>query len=346
MKEKIFDILKTISLEEFGVRDIELCDPKVVQAVVQKGNNVGFAINIDELGIDKAQGEKLIALCHDRIKSNVAIDKLTIALTSHGKATPTINQKKINKPVPIKGIKKIIAVASAKGGVGKSTIAAYLALALQRSGSNVALLDADVYGPSIPHLLHLEDKPKVENDLIIPLLFDKLKVMSIGLLTDKNAAGIWRGPMITKILYQLIHGVNWNNDNIEIDYMIIDMPPGTGDVYLSLAEKFPLDSAIIVSTPQDLSVIDVVKSIDCFRKLNIDILGLIQNMSYLQLENERQYLFGRDGAKKLALEQNIHFLGEIPIIGGISGFISNKTTSSNLEINQICDRIVSTIKNK
>jgi len=216
------------------------------------------------------------------------------------------------------GVKKIIAVASAKGGVGKSTIACNLAVGLKQSGLNVALVDADIYGPSIPHLMNLSGKPDQKNGLILPIISHGVKCISIGSMVDPSAAGVWRGPMVTKILYQLIRSVNWKVDGKEVDVMVIDMPPGTGDVYLSIAEKFPLSGVVIVSTPQSLSVIDVVKSIDCFKQLKIPILGLIQNMSYLEIAGEKHFLFGHDGAKKLAQEMQIKFLGEIPLLPQIS----------------------------
>jgi len=216
------------------------------------------------------------------------------------------------------GVKKIIAVASAKGGVGKSTIACNLAVSLQKQGLNVALVDADIYGPSIPHLMNLSGKPEQKNNLILPIISHKIKCISIGSMIDASAAGVWRGPMVTKILYQLIRAVDWKSDKREVDVMIIDMPPGTGDVYLSIAEKFPLSGVVVVSTPQSLAVIDVVKSIDCFAKLKIPILGLIQNMAYLEINGEKKYIFGCDGARKLADEMKIKFLGDIALIEKIS----------------------------
>lgn len=222
------------------------------------------------------------------------------------------------------GVKKIIAVASAKGGVGKSTIACNLAVTLRQSGLNVALVDADIYGPSIPHLMNLSGKPEQKNNLILPMMSHGVKCISIGLMIDASAAGVWRGPMVTKILYQLIRAVNWKSDGREVDVMIIDMPPGTGDVYLSVAEKFPLAGVVVVSTPQSLAVIDVVKSIDCFAKLKIPILGLIQNMAYLEIDGEKKYIFGKDGARKLADEMGIKFLGDIPLIEKISALSDEK----------------------
>jgi len=220
--------------------------------------------------------------------------------------------------LPVTGVKKIIAVASAKGGVGKSTVACNLALSLQMMGSKVALVDADIYGPSVPHLMNLSGGPQIADGLLLPIISHGVKCISIGSLVDEKAAGVWRGPMVTKILHQLIRSVNWKSDGQEVDVMIVDMPPGTGDVYLSMAEKFPLSGVVIVSTPQSLAVIDVVKSIDCFNKLQVPVIGLIQNMAYLEIAGEKKYLFGKDGAKNLAQKSNVKFLGEVPILQEIS----------------------------
>ena len=220
----------------------------------------------------------------------------------------------MQQPASVAGVKKIILVASAKGGVGKSTVAVNLAVSLAQQGTNVALVDADIYGPSIPYLLNLNTKPQLQNNLLLPLVAHQVKCISIGSLIDANSAGVWRGPMITKILYQLIRSVNWQFDNKKVDVMIVDMPPGTGDVYLSMAEKFPIFGVIGVSTPQQLAVIDLVRSLDCFEKLKINVLGLVENMSYLLNNNqEKQFIFGKNSLQQLAKQHQLKILTEIPI---------------------------------
>jgi len=209
--------------------------------------------------------------------------------------------------------KSVIAVGSGKGGVGKSTIAAALALGLKRAGSKVGLLDTDVYGPSIPHLLGLENAPPpaVVEGKVPPVLFDGMPVMSMGFLLPPGKAVVWRGPMLHSYVTQFLRDVAWG----ELDYLVIDMPPGTGDVALSLSQVVPVTGAVIVCTPQEVALLDAVRAISMFRTVNIPILGIVENMSGFVCENcgKRYDIFGHGGARQKAEELSVPFLGEVPL---------------------------------
>jgi ATP-binding protein involved in chromosome partitioning len=221
------------------------------------------------------------------------------------------------------GVKNIIAVASGKGGVGKSTVSANLAVGLARRGYSVGLLDADIYGPSAPKMFDLEhDKPKVievdGKSMLEPIEQYGVKVLSIGFFAEVNQAVVWRGPMATKALNQLINDAYWG----KLDYMILDLPPGTGDIHLSIVQSIPLSAAVIVSTPQEVALADARKGVAMFKlpAINVPILGLIENMAWFspaELPENKYYLFGRDGAKNLAEELAIPFLGHLPLIQSI-----------------------------
>ena len=218
---------------------------------------------------------------------------------------------KTKKESKVEGVKKIIAVASGKGGVGKSTLAVNLASALKDMGRKVGLLDADIYGPSIPHMLNLKGKPDVTEDKkIVPFNFNGIKVMSIGFLIDEDQPVIWRGPMVHSAIKQMATDTSWG----DIDILIVDMPPGTGDAQITVSQHLPLDGAIIISTPQPVALNDAKKAIGMFNKVNIRILGIVENMSYFLLpDGQREDIFGKDGAKNLAENININFLGSIPL---------------------------------
>ncbi len=208
--------------------------------------------------------------------------------------------------------KTIVAVGSGKGGVGKSSIAAYLACGLSRAGCQVGLLDADLYGPSIPHLFGSDGRPQIVNDRIQPVTVDALRVMSMGFLVPPGEAVIWRGPMLHTALTQFLRDTDWG----ELDYLVIDMPPGTGDVALSLSQLLPLTGAVVVCTPQDVALLDAVKAVAMFRKVHVEVLGMVENMSFFICPDcsARHDIFGSGGAKRRAAELQVPFLGEVPIL--------------------------------
>jgi ATP-binding protein involved in chromosome partitioning len=224
---------------------------------------------------------------------------------STGATNPFANQNKVS------GVKRIIAIASGKGGVGKSTCSVNLACALTHLGAKVGLLDCDIYGPSIPLMMGVHEKPTVnEAERLVPPSNHGVKVMSIGLLVTDDQPVIWRGPMITKTIQQFLLAVEWG----ELDFLLVDLPPGTGDAQLSLCQTVPLDGGVIISTPQEASLGVVRKGIAMFRKVNVPILGIVENMSYFTAPNgERVEIFGHGGGKEEAARQNVPFLGEVPI---------------------------------
>ncbi len=211
---------------------------------------------------------------------------------------------------PIKGTKFTIAISSAKGGVGKSTFATNLALALKKIDCRVGLLDADIYGPSIPKMFGINEKPKSDGQKLEPIIKYGIQCMSIGFLTDQQTPMIWRGPMVTSAIKTFTQQVNWK----DLDFIIVDMPPGTGDTQLTFSQNIKMDGAIIVSTPQEVALLDVKRGIKMFDKLGVKILGLIDNMSFFIGDDGKKYkIFGEGGVKKTAEEFGKDFLGEIPI---------------------------------
>jgi ATP-binding protein involved in chromosome partitioning len=211
--------------------------------------------------------------------------------------------------------KSVVAVGSGKGGVGKSTIAASLAYGLKNGGAKVGLMDADVYGPSIPHLLGVNERPFLQNNRLQPVMKDGLRVMSMGFLIPPGEAVVWRGPMLHGAITQFLRDTEWG----PLDFLIIDMPPGTGDIALTLSQLLPLTGAIVVCTPQDVALLDAVKAIAMFRKVHIPLLGMVENMSYFTCPDcgNRYDIFGSGGAQRRAAELDVPFLGEVPINIGI-----------------------------
>ncbi|OJV12211.1 MAG: hypothetical protein BGO27_05685 [Alphaproteobacteria bacterium 33-17] len=246
--------------------------------------------------------------------------------------------------LPVPGVKKIIAVAAGKGGVGKSTVSANIAAGLGKFGLKVGIADLDIFGPSVPTLLNIHDQPEAENNMLIPIEKYDIQTMSIGYLVDESKAAIWRGAMVTKTLFQLIRGVKW-----DVDVLVLDLPPGTGDVILSLGEGYKIDGFVIVATPQKLALKDVQKAISACRKLEQPIVGIVENMSGLVVNNEKMEIFGKNELTNFVNENELDILGSLtidPLLAkscdeGLPYVLSNNYNTDNmLEIKKICEKIV------
>lgn len=245
-------------------------------------------------------------VCH-ALQDNKEIEQISCQFT-----TSVVTHDVQKGAKPMENIKNIIAIASGKGGVGKSTTTANLALALQQEGARVGILDADIYGPSMPTMLGISDKPQtIDGKSMQPLHAYGLQVMSIGALIDADSPMIWRGPIVTQTLQQLLNETNWD----DLDYLLVDLPPGTGDVQLTLAQNIPVTGAVIVTTPQEVSLIDARKGLKMFEKVEIPILGIIENMGTHICSNcgHEEAIFGADGGSKMASQYDVKFLGALPL---------------------------------
>ncbi len=316
LEKKIRKLLANISVPNDG----NLADYAGLSEIIITKKAIALAIEISPqldkefMAVRKEAQEAIEAVAKGR--------KVMVSLTSNEPKqqanpaqTSAPKRSAINKQ-PVAGIKKIITIASGKGGVGKSTCSVNLALALKASGLKVGLLDADLYGPSIPKLLKLEGKPASREDGNF-IAFDAygIKAMSIGPMVEADKAVVWRGPMATSALRQLLRETDWG----ELDVLVIDLPPGTGDIQISLSQQVEIDGAVIVSTPQDLALIDAKKAISMFSMLDIKILGIVENMSYFVAPDtgNRYDIFGHGGAKIAAQEMDLDFLGEVPLVMNI-----------------------------
>ncbi len=277
--------------------------------IVINKNNLGFSIDISGINLDEA--EKIRALAIDEIKKQENFEKISIVLTSM-----RASQKDEKPKLHIEGVKEIIVVAAGKGGVGKSTISALLAHKLKNEGKKVGIIDADIYGPSIPNIFNLSGKPELENSKMLPLENYGIYVNSIGFLTDPSASVSWRGPMTSKALYQLLSLTKWT----DLDYLIIDTPPGTGDIHLSLLQNYIIDKVIMVSTPQKIAELDVTRAINLYKKFNVPIAGIIENMShYIDPTSGKEIkIFAGDSSSKVSKEHNIPILAKIAITPKLS----------------------------
>ena len=331
-QQQVLDALAKVA----SPRGVALTNANVLSAIAVTDGKVFFSINVD--AAEARAWESVRAQAEAAVRAIPGVTVAMIALTAERKAgaaappppsppphrhahgvQPVASHKPPQSPASpmskqseIPGVAAVIAVASGKGGVGKSTTALNLALGLRDLGLRVGLLDADIYGPSVPRLTGIREKPKLNDDKkMIPIERFGLAIMSIGFLVEEDTAMIWRGPMVMSAITQMLRDVVWGT----LDVLVVDMPPGTGDAQLTLAQNVPLKGAVIVSTPQDLSLIDARRGLAMFRKVNVPVLGIVENMSYFQCPEcgTRSDIFGHGGARHEAERLGVPFLGEIPL---------------------------------
>ena len=314
------EVLEALRRVGDPAREGNVVDLGMITGLAVRDGNVAFSIEIEP---ERApEMESLRLACEQVVAGLPGALSVTAVLTAE-RAAPPPEQQPQQAPrigrhgsggmekMALPGIKAVVAVASGKGGVGKSTVTANLAVALSRLGLSVGILDADIYGPSMPRMLGISGQPRSEGDKLETMRGHGVSCMSIGFLVDPDQPTIWRGPMVMGALEQLLGDVNWG----ELDLLLVDMPPGTGDAQLTMAQKVPLKGAIIVSTPQDIALIDARKGLNMFRQTEVPVMGMVENMSYFHCPScgERADIFGHGGARETAAELGCDFLGEIPL---------------------------------
>ncbi len=316
-KKEILKALEQITVPGEGQNMIESGAVKNVQ-IFGDEVEIDITINNPSLQARKKTEVEILKIIHKEVyeKAKIKINLKVEAAT----AKPKTNEIK-GKPIP--GIKNIIAIASGKGGVGKSTVTANLAVTLAKMGFKVGLLDADIYGPSMPIMFDVaQEKPLAVNvngkSKMKPVESYGVKILSIGFFTQPNQAVIWRGPMASKALNQMIFDAHWG----ELDFMLLDLPPGTGDIHLSIMQAMPVTGAVIVSTPQEVALADAKKGVAMFQQdsINVPVLGIVENMAYFtpaELQDNKYYIFGKEGARHLAEDLKVPFLGEVPLVQSI-----------------------------
>jgi ATP-binding protein involved in chromosome partitioning len=325
------DVLKALDQVIDPVSGRTVIQQDMIQGLVVKDGHVGFVL---EVAPDRApQSEPLRKICEAMVLGVKGVKSVTAVLTAHEAhpghdhhhehgdghdhhhapaPKPAVNRQPPPAAAGIPGVAAIIAVASGKGGVGKSTVAVNLALSLARLGLKVGLLDADIYGPSVPRLLAITEKPESDGKKLKPIEKFGIKTMSIGFLVEEDQAMIWRGPMVQSALTQMLNDVEW----APLDVLVLDMPPGTGDAQLTIAQRVPLKGAVIVSTPQDIALIDAKKGVTMFQKTHVPIFGIVENMSMFICPDcgSSHAIFGHGGAREMAEKMNVPLLAEIPLV--------------------------------
>jgi ATP-binding protein involved in chromosome partitioning len=301
----VLDALRPIVDPDFGKSIVDLGFVKNIEI---ESAAVSFEIELTTPACPvKAEFEKA---ARERVLALDGVDRVDVTMTSNTRGRAVGNGASESEALP--GVKNVIAVASGKGGVGKSTTALNLALAFRDTGASVGLMDADVYGPSLPLLTGVTERPEAVEKTIHPNEGHGLKLMSMGFFLEENTPVIWRGPMVHGLIRQFLTDVEWG----ELDYLVVDMPPGTGDAALTLTQQAPLSGAVIVTTANDLSLIDARKGLKMFETVQVPVLGIVENMSYFvppDLPDRKYYLFGEGGGERTAEELGVDFLGEVPI---------------------------------
>ncbi|MGH8144802.1 MAG: iron-sulfur cluster carrier protein ApbC [Rhodanobacteraceae bacterium] len=292
----------------------DIVDPHSGAALGQAGEIRGIGVDDDKVAVEIMLGypadgwrKTFAAEIKTKLEADPAIAQATVAVT-----TRVATHKVQGNLMPLPGVKNIIAVASGKGGVGKSTVAVNLALALAAEGANAGVLDADIYGPSQPRMLGIEGRPESpDGKAIIPMTNHGLQVMSIGFLVGEDTPMVWRGPMVTQALTQLLTSTRWK----DLDYLIVDMPPGTGDIQLTLTQRVPVAGAVIVTTPQDIALLDAKKGLKAFEKVQVPVLGIIENMATHVCSNcgHEEHIFGAGGGARMAAQYEVPLLGSLPL---------------------------------
>jgi ATP-binding protein involved in chromosome partitioning len=321
-KEQVLDALAGVIDPARGENVVAL---EMVSGIVIKGSNVGFALEVEPS--EAATKEPLRLACEQAVLALPGVTSATAVLTAERapggaqarpgpspmvRGAPATDPKTLGGKPALPGIRAVVAVASGKGGVGKSTTSVNFALALARRGQRVGLLDADIYGPSQPRMLGITGKPgSSDGKKLMPMSNYGVRVMSMGFLVDEDAPMIWRGPMVQSAIQQMLTDVEWG----ELDFLVIDLPPGTGDAQLTIAQRVPLAGAVIVSTPQDIALLDARKALNMFRKVDVPVLGIVENMSYFLCPHcgGRAEIFSYGGARRTAEKFGVDFLGEIPL---------------------------------
>ncbi|HEX7369552.1 MAG TPA: iron-sulfur cluster carrier protein ApbC [Rhodanobacteraceae bacterium] len=305
-----------MSLSENRVRELlaGIVDPHTGVSLAEAGSIRAVGVDGDKAAVEISLGypardwrKTFAKQIKATLEADPALAQATVSVTSR-----IATHKVQGNLMPLPGVKNIIAVASGKGGVGKSTVAVNLALGLVAEGANVGVLDADIYGPSQPLMLGIEGRPESpDGKSIIPMTNHGLQVMSIGFLVGEDTPMVWRGPMVTQALTQLLHSTRWK----DIDYLVVDMPPGTGDIQLTLTQRVPVAGAVIVTTPQDIALLDARKGLNAFEKVQVPVLGIIENMATHVCSNcgHEEHIFGAGGGARMAAQYGVPLLGSLPL---------------------------------